>query len=62
MTKKTTKPSKSQLEHIKKPFVDKSGDTKKAKKMYNTVKETDSKYSGNAPKTGIKLKQSKKGK
>jgi hypothetical protein len=59
MTKKITKPSKSQLEHIRKPFVDKTGDAKKPKKMYNTVKETDSKYSGNAPKTSIKLKRGK---
>ena len=54
---KKTKPSKSQVEHIKEPFVDTTGDKAKAGKVRNTVKDTEKKYGGNAPKTKIKLKR-----
>ncbi len=57
--KSTSKPDESQLKHIKKPFVDKTGDKAKAGKVRNTVKDTEKKYGGNAPKTSIKLKRSK---
>ncbi len=57
--KSTTKPSKSQVEHIKKPFVDTTGDKAKQGTIKNTVKDTTKKFGGNAPKTSIKLKRGK---
>ncbi len=60
MTKKTTKPSKSQVKHIQKPFIDKTGDNAKQGTIKNTVKDTEKKFGGNAGKLGIKLKKGKK--
>ncbi len=61
MTKsKITKPSKAQVDHIRNPFVDKSGGKAKKPKIYNTVEDTEAKFSGNATGKGIKLKKGKK--
>lgn len=58
--KSITKPSKTQAEHIKNPFIDKTGDNAKQGTVKNTVKDTEKKFGGNAPKLGIKLKKGKK--
>ncbi len=58
MTKKT-KPSRSQVEHIKKPFVDKSGGKPKMPKEHMTTKVTDAKLTRAKAKDGIKLKKGK---
>lgn len=55
---KTKKPTRSELEAIKKPLNETKGKSIKPK-IYNTTKDTEAKFSGNAKKDGIKLKRDK---
>ena len=55
---KTKKSERAQLEHIKKPTKT-TKEVGKKPKIYNTTKDTEAKFSGNAKKDGINLKRGK---
>ncbi len=55
---KTKKPTRSELEAIKKPIQETKGKATRPK-IYNTTKNTEAKFSGDAKKKGINLKRGK---
>jgi hypothetical protein len=57
---KTKKTERTQVEHIKKPAKTSVEGKGKKPKYYNTVEDTEAKFSGNAKKLGVKLKRGKK--